>query len=406
MMTRKLYYEDLYAKEFDSKIMSQSEVDGKYHVVLAETLFYPSGGGQPCDLGFINGIEVLDVHEHGDEIIHVLKEKIEGEEIAHGVIDWDRRFEFMQQHLGEHIFAGELYNLHNLHTLRMRIEGDNVSIDLGENVDEGIIFEAEALANEAVYQNLPVQIIYPDMEEVKAHARKLPPEKSTQPIRIVKIEGVDYVPCCGLHVSSTGQVGLIKITSFENHKGGKRIYLRSGRAAYRWLSSLHHEVRLAESELVCGYEGINEKIASLKSQIHDLKTHNESIIEHFLEPVACELVKNAQIFGNNKLVRHVMKDSSQDEIKHLFRLLTANNPEVVALLAGVSSQGAFIIFGCNRDNKSVDVRAAFKTAITLLEGKGGGSAFSAQGWGTKSELVESALDESAKIIVKGISQNE
>ncbi|MBQ9404185.1 MAG: hypothetical protein IJU15_04300, partial [Synergistaceae bacterium] len=133
-MTRKLYYEDLYAKEFDAKIMSQSEVDGKYHVVLAETLFYPSGGGQPCDLGFINGIEVLDVHEHGDEIIHVLKEKIEGEEIAHGVIDWERRFEFMQQHLGEHIFAGELYNLHNLHTLRMRIEGDNVSIDLGENV--------------------------------------------------------------------------------------------------------------------------------------------------------------------------------------------------------------------------------------------------------------------------------
>ena len=392
-MTRKLYYENLYAQEFDSEILSQEEANGNYNVVLAQTLFYPSGGGQPCDLGFINGVEVLDVHEHNSGIVHVLRDKITG--TAHGVIDWNRRFELMQQHLGEHIFAGELYNLHNLHTLRMRIEGDNVSIDLGENVDEKIIFEAEALANEAVYKNIPVEIIYPDMNEIKAHARKLPPEKSleSEPIRIVKIEGVDYVPCCGLHVSSTGQVGLIKITSFENHKGGKRIYLRSGRAAYRWLASLHHEVRLAESELVCGYEGINEKILSLKSQIHELKNNNDSIIEHFLDPVAHELIENAQTFGNNKLVRHVMNDSSQDEIKHLFRLLTSNNHDVVALLAGVNTQGAFIMFGCNRDNKGVDVRAAFRKAITLLDGKGGGSAFSAQGWGSKSELINTALDE-------------
>ncbi|MBQ6774495.1 MAG: hypothetical protein IJP48_10620 [Synergistaceae bacterium] len=399
-MTRKLYYEDLYAQEFDSEIVSQEEVNGSYNVILDKTLFYPSGGGQPCDLGFINGVEVLDVHEHNNEIIHVLSEKITGP--AHGVIDWSRRFELMQQHLGEHIFAGMLYNLHNLHTLRMRIEGDNVSIDLGEDVDEKIIFEAESLANEAVYKNIPVEIIYPDMNEIKAHARKLPPEKSleSEPIRIVKIEGVDYVPCCGLHVSTTGQVGLIKVTSFENHKGGKRIYLRSGRAAYKWLADLHNEVKRAESELVCGYEGINEKILNLKSQIHDLKANNESLIEHFLEPVSRELIENAQTLGNNKLVKHIMRDSSQDEIKHLFRLLTSNNHDVIALLAGINTQGVFIMFGCNRDNKSVDVRSAFRKAIALLEGRGGGSAFSAQGWGVKSELINNALDEAENELAK------
>ncbi|MBR0204964.1 MAG: hypothetical protein IJQ56_11435 [Synergistaceae bacterium] len=399
-MTRKLYYEDLYAQEFDSEIVSQEEVNGSYNVILDKTLFYPSGGGQPCDLGFINGVEVLDVHEHNNEIIHVLSEKITGP--AHGVIDWSRRFELMQQHLGEHIFAGMLYNLHNLHTLRMRIEGDNVSIDLGEDVDEKIIFEAESLANEAVYKNIPVEIIYPDMNEIKAHARKLPPEKSleSEPIRIVKIEGVDYVPCCGLHVSTTGQVGLIKVTSFENHKGGKRIYLRSGRAAYKWLADLHNEVKRAESELVCGYEGINEKILNLKSQIHDLKANNESLIEHFLEPVSRELIENAQTLGNNKLVKHIMRDSIQDEIKHLFRLLTSNNHDVIALLAGINTQGVFIMFGCNRDNKSVDVRSAFRKAIALLEGRGGGSAFSAQGWGVKSELINNALDEAENELAK------
>ena len=291
-MTEKLYYENLYAREFDAEVLNQFEHDGKFHVILNKTLFFPGGGGQPCDLGFIDDVEVVEVLENGGEIVHVLNGELKNSKV-HGVLNWDRRFELMQQHLGEHIFAGLLFNLHQLHTARLRIEGGNVSIDINESVKEEMIFEAEAAANEVVWKNIPVEISYPGMDEIKALARKLPPENPSEPVRIVKIPGVDYVPCCGVHVSSTGQAGLIKITSFENHKGGTRIYLKCGAAAYRWLSSLYGEVRKAESELVCGYEGINEKILNLKSQIKDLKSSNEKTLERFLRPTAENLIKSA-----------------------------------------------------------------------------------------------------------------
>ena len=389
-MTARLYYDDLYAKEFDAELLSQSEHDGKYHIVLDSTLFYPGGGGQPCDLGTLNGIEVLEVIENGGEIIHITNSPIEGRSV-HGVLDWERRFELMQQHLGEHLFAGCLWNLHHIHTARMRIEGDNVSIDTDIPADINAILEAEAAANEAVWADIPVEVIYPDMAEIRENARKLPPENAVPPVRIVKVEGVDYVPCCGLHVSSTGQAGLVKVTSCENHKGGSRIYLKSGKAAYRWLSSVYHEVRRAEAELVCGYDGINEKIASLKSQIHSLKSQNEATVARFLKPLAESLIRDAEISGSHKIVSHVMNASTQDEAKHLFRLLTEDK-EAIAVLACVNDDGVFLMIGTDRGNKNVDVRPAFRKAIELLEGKGGGSSFSAQGWGKNSQAVGEALD--------------
>ncbi len=395
-MTRKLYYENLYSKEFDANII---DIQGN-NIILDKTLFYPSGGGQPCDSGFIDDIRVVDVHEENGDIIHVLSEPISEYKQVHGVIDWDKRFELMQQHLGEHIFAGELYNLNGLHTARMRIEGDNVSIDVDTPVDEKIILEAESLANEAVYKDIPVEVIYPDIDEIKRFARKLPPEHNSEPVRIVKIESVDYVPCCGLHVNTTGQVGLIKITSHENHKGGTRIYLKSGRAAYRWLDSLYREVRKAESELVCGYMGINEKIINLKSQIDSLKSQNENTIIRYLRPLAEDLINSAKDFANFRLVKHIIKDSSQDEIKHLFKLLTESDKNLVVLLASENHDGVFIMFGCNRENKNIDVRPAFKKVINILGGKGGGSAFSCQGFGNKSDLLYSAMDEAINILVK------
>lgn len=389
-MTTKLYYDELYAREFDAEVISQEEHDGKFCVVLDRTLFYPSGGGQPCDLGTLDDIPLIDVHEKAGEIVHVLPSRLERSHV-HGVLDWERRFELMQQHLGEHLLAGCLWNIHQIHTDRMRIEGENVSIDTDKPIAIDSILGAEAEANRAIWADIPVEVIYPSMDEIRERARKLPPEDAELPIRIVKVEGVDYVPCCGLHVSSTGQVGVVKVTSVENHKGGSRIYLRCGRAAYRWLDAVYREVRKAEAELVCGYEGINEKIAILKGQIHDLKAQNEATTERFLRPIAEELVKGAEDLGEYKLVKYVTR-SGQDDVKRMFRLLTANDREVIALLAGESEEGVFLTFGTHKENKGVDVRGAFRKAMELLEGRGGGSPACAQGWGKKSEALCSALD--------------
>lgn len=399
-MTAKIFYDDLYAREFDAEILLVLDHNS---VILNRTLFYPGGGGQPCDLGTLNGVEVVDVHEDGDRIVHVTKTPLEGKTV-HGVLNWDRRFELMQQHLGEHLFAGCLWNLHHVHTARMRIEGDNVSIDTDVPVALDAILEAEAAANEAVWSDIPVEVIYPDMSEIKQFARKLPPENAVPPVRIVRVEGVDYVPCCGLHVSSTGQAGLVKVTSFENHKGGSRIYLKSGRAAYRWMDSLYLEVRKAESELVCGYEGINEKISILKNQIHDLKDENEKITLKFLRPLAENLLKDAEFFGQHKIVSHIMKSGAQDDVKHLFKILT-ENARAVAVLASENDEGIFLMIGTNRANKNVDVRPAFNRAIKILDGKGGGSSFSAQGFAKNSDSLDEAVNAAVNEL-KGILTNE
>lgn len=400
-MTYKLYYDNLYSKEFDAHITSQSQHDGKFFITLDQTLFYPSGGGQPCDLGTIDGVEVLDVHEQGHDIIHVLASPLTSSHV-HGVLDWQRRFELMQQHLGEHLFAGCLFNLHGLHTQRMRIEGDNVSIDTDKPADLSIILEAERAANSAIWADISVQVIYPGIDEIKAQARKLPPENAELPIRIIKVEGVDYVPCCGLHVSSTGQVGLVKITSVENHKGGSRIYMRCGASAYRWLDDVYHVLRKAESELVCGTDGINDKIAALKAQIHDLKAHNEATLERFMKPLADDLAANAETLGTFRIVKHVMKPSGQDEVKHLYRLLTENHHDVIALIAGESESGVYVMTGTHKENKNVDVRPAFRKVIAALEGKGGGTSFCAQGSGRNTAGVDEALGEAvSEIVING-----
>ncbi len=343
---------------------------------------------------------MLEVLESGQEIIHVLKSRPEHKNV-HGILDWSRRFELMQQHLGEHLLAGSLYTLHQIHTARMRIEGDNVSIDTATPIALDSILEAEHAANMAVWADLPVEVIYPDLEEVKACARKLPPENAELPIRIVKVDGVDYVPCCGVHVSSTGQVGLVKVTSVENHKGGSRIYLRCGSAAYRWMNDVYHELRKAEAELVCGYDGINDKIASLKSQIRELKAQNDAAIEHFLKPIAEDLAGSAEILGGYRLVKHVMH-SGQDEVKRMFRLLTENHHDVVAVLAGENDDGVFLTFGTHKENKAVDVREAFRKAIAALGGKGGGSGFCAQGWGKKSDALGQVLDDAVSELKNSI----
>ena len=400
-MTAKLFYDTPYAKEFDAELLSQSEHDGKFFVTLDRTLFYPGGGGQPCDNGTLNGAEVSEVIEDGENIIHITDSPIEGG-IVHGVLNWEKRFEHMQQHLGEHLFAGCLWNLHHIHTARMRIEGDNVSIDTDIPADISMILEAESLANEAVWKNIPVEVIFPAMNEIKELARKLPPENAVPPVRIVKVEGVDYVPCCGVHVSSTGEVGLVKVISCENHKGGSRIYLRCGRAAYRWITSLYHEVRKAESELVCGYDGINDKILSLKSQIHSLKSQNEALTVRFLKPLAESLLSHAEICGQYKIISHVIEHSSQDEIKHLFKLITDKDKDSVAILAGGNEEGVFIMAGCNKENKNVDVRPAFRKAIEILGGKGGGSPFSAQGWGKNSQVLNTAVNEAVNVLKNNI----
>ena len=397
-MTRKLYYEDLYKTEFDAAVLRMDEDEKGVRVVTDATLFYPGGGGQPCDLGVLGGRNVLEVLEEGDDIVHVLDGPLpEGQNEIHGVIDWPRRFELMQQHLGQHILAAVLHNRFSLHTARMRIEGDNVSMDFdGAHIDEQTLREAEAEANDVIYKNIPVEILFPSFDEVERCARKLPP-KTSEPIRIVKVSGVDYVPCCDLHVKSTGEIGVIKATAIESHKGGTRVHLRCGRAAYRWLDVVCHEARQIQLELTCPPEEMFARVLHLKDEIHELKSQKESILERAASEVAERLMRGVKRVGEFTLVTHVLEGAEQDDVKRLFKALTERRG-VVALLAGIGTEAVSLIFGCNREDKKIDVREAFRKAVEMIGGKGGGAPFQAVGFGHDAEKLRPAIDAAAEIM--------
>lgn len=418
-MTQKLYYEDLYRTEFDATVLRQEDGKEGVRVILDRTLFYPSGGGQPCDKGTLGGRNVLDVFEEREEIVHLLDGPIT-EAAVHGALDWGRRFELMQQHLGQHLLAAVLFKRFELRTSRMRIEGDDVSMDFDNtHVDEETVRQAEAEANEAIWQDIPVEILYPDFDEVKLHARKLPP-KTSEPIRIVKVGDIDYVPCCGLHVQRTGEVGIIKVTSLENHKGGTRVHLRCGRAAFRWLNVTCREARRVQLELTCGPDGMFQRVLHLKDEIRELTSRNGELLDQAASSLAEKLLQNAEHAGKYVLVSHVLGGTGQvghgplpgGEVKRLFHALT-QQPGVVALLAGSDAQGVSLLFGCHREDKGIDVRGAFKQAAEITGVRGGGSPCCAQGHGplpepperTSSQL-QTALDAAAEVMRQTLSSGQ
>ena len=404
-MTKKIFYEALYQTEFDAEVLDIIEGKG---AVLDRTLFYPGGGGQPCDLGEIDGHKVLDVIEDKSSgaIIHVLDEaalkEIKLNSKVHGVIDWTRRFELMQQHLGEHIFAAVLYNKFNINVLRMRIEGDIVSLDIDKSIDINIIYEAELEANEIIWRNIPVEVIYADIKDVKEFSRKQPPAKAgLNSIRVVKISGVDYVPCCGLHVKNTGEVGIIKFVKLEHGNDFTRVYIKCGRAAYNWLSVLANQAHKIQLALTCGESDIYSRVETLQSDLKELTAQNKILHEQIALMQGEKILGNAvKSQGGFVIAAEVIDCDGSEALKILFKSLT-KRPDVIALLGcRINKQSAFIIFGAHKGAKGVDVREAFSAAIKIIDGKGGGSPVCAQGFGSRPEGLNNAINQARDLILK------
>jgi len=232
LIIAKLYYSQPWLRELDTRITSQREVEGKYLVVLAETIFYPTGGGQPHDLGTINGIPILDVFEEDGTVFHVLPVPLEGSS-AHGVLDWPRRLDHMQQHSGQHLLSAIFQDEYGYRTESFHLGAEYCSIDITTpDLTRQEQLAAEARANELILEDLPVFTYTLQPEEFgQVPLRKIPDLPG--PLRIVEIQGFDYSPCSGTHVGKTGQIGLLKILKAERYKGMTRVYFLCGAAPWR-----------------------------------------------------------------------------------------------------------------------------------------------------------------------------
>lgn len=238
----KIYYQDCHRKEFTARVETCTQTDKGWLVTLSATAFYPEGGGQACDLGTLGAARVLDVQEQGEQVVHLCSEPLTvGEEVT-GKIDWERRFDLMQQHSGEHIVSGLIHQAFGYHNVGFHMGAELVTIDFDGDIPADSLAQIEEKANRAVWENLPIRCYVPDPEELAGITyrtkRALP-----WPVRIVEIPGVDTCACCGVHTALTGEIGLIKIFSCVKFRQGVRMEMACGGRALRYLSAAFEQNR-------------------------------------------------------------------------------------------------------------------------------------------------------------------
>ena len=239
-MTEKLFYQDSHKKTFTAKVLSCLPGKHGYDVVLDRTAFYPEGGGQPGDRGTLGGVRVTDTHEKGGEIVHYCEAPLEEGDLVEGVLDWDWRFHLMQQHSGEHILSGFLHEALGYDNVGFHMGADCVTIDFNGPISAEQLEALESKANRYIWENHPVNILWPKEEEL-AQLPYRSKKELTGEIRIVEFPGADLCACCGVHVKHTGEIGMVKLLSCQKFHEGVRIEMLAGRAAFEYLSATYAE---------------------------------------------------------------------------------------------------------------------------------------------------------------------
>ena len=247
METKELYYDNPFLRRFAAVVTSCEEAKGGWAVTLDQTAFYPEGGGQPYDTGTLGGAQVREVREKDGVIVHLCDAPLAAGAAVEGAIDWARRFDHMQQHSGEHICSGLICARFHCDNVGFHMGADAVTIDFNADIPWEALLEIEAEANRYIYEDHPI-----DIRLCRGAALDAIDYRSKKPlagdVRIVSFPGADCCACCGTHVASSGQVGLVKLLSVQKFRAGVRIELLCGGRALRYLSACwEQDVRVAQA---------------------------------------------------------------------------------------------------------------------------------------------------------------
>ena len=240
MITEKLYETDAYLKTFSAQVLSCEPVKGGFAVVLDRTAFYPEGGGQPCDQGELGEARVLDVQERDGVVIHTVDRPLSGR--VYGMIDWERRFDLMQQHSGEHLVSGLAHQFYGCENVGFHMGAEVITIDFDRVLSWDRLRWIEFQVNQAIWEDLETRVtVYAGEAECPVEYRS---KKAIQgALRLVEFPGVDVCACCGTHVKRTGEIGLVKLLSAVKFHQGIRVELLCGKRAYSYLAAVMEQNR-------------------------------------------------------------------------------------------------------------------------------------------------------------------
>ena len=365
MITEKLYENKPYLKEFDARVLSCEAAGAAYVVVLDQTAFYPEGGGQPCDLGTLGGARVLDVHARDGMVLHTVDAPLSGP--VHGAIDWDRRFDLMQQHSGEHLVSGIAHRLYGVENVGFHMGADLITIDFDRVVSMEELAVVEAQVNAAIWANLETQIHYYDSEAacpIDYRSKKAIEGR----LRLVEFPGVDICACCGTHVARTGEIGIVKLLSVVKFHQGVRIELVCGKRAYDYLAAV-----TAQNRAVSGLLSA-KPLETAKAVERCLTELNQVKQEKALWEGRCFTSMARSLAGAGDLL--LFEDQlSPDSLRRLCVELMAVCGGRCAVFSGNDEDGYAYALG----REGGDLRAFVKDMNAALNGRGGGKPNFAQG---------------------------
>ena len=373
-MTQRLYNVDSHLFDFSATVVSCKQNNGRWEIVLDETAFFPAGGGQQGDRGTLGSVAVWDAHERDGEVIHYCNGPLEPGTRIDGAVDRELRLCRMQNHSGEHILSGTAHRLFNCENVGFHMGERDVTIDFDVELRAEDIARIEALANEAVRDNLPVKVYYPSKDEL-AMLEFRSKKELTGNVRIVEIPGVDRCACCAPHVSMTGEIGLIKVLNFEKHRGGVRLSVACGVWALEdygrkqqsaaeisvLLSAKRDEVASAVQRLLQERDALKEKNAMLASELIQYKAAQQSETD-----------------GNICVFEEIPDEIAVRELVNL--LMEKSGGLVAAFFPGEAGAFRYII-----GSRNIDLRKAARDINAGIGGRGGGRPEMIQGNATASK---------------------
>ena len=369
--TEKLYEQDAFLREMDTTLLALDEA--LCAAAFAATVFYPEGGGQPADWGTVTigstACRVTDVQLREGVIWHTLDTLPAGAApgcAVHGAIDWDRRFDHMQQHTGEHILSGTLHRLFGAENVGFHLGAQVVRMDTSIHLTDAQLRQAETEANACIWADAPVLVTYPAPEELATLAYRSKKELTGQ-VRIVTIPGGDCCACCGTHLRTAGQVGLIKIIASEHYKGGERLTVLCGKRALAEMQAM----RARQQAIGALLSAQSDQTAVAAQRLFDdytaLKFAHFGMASQLFAALAAQAVPGEPAV-------HILPGLSPDELHRLTDALCKATDGLCAALTQTEKGTGYCI-----GQAGGDVRPLVKALNAQFAGRGGGKPVLCQG---------------------------
>lgn len=365
--TRRLYYEDVYKKEFTAKVLECREEKKGFQILLDESAFYPEGGGQPSDTGFLNDVKVTEVHEKEGELLHYTEEAIQPGTEVRGKIHWARRFDLMQQHSGEHMVSGLVHEKYGYDNVGFHMGSDVITIDFSGILSEEQMAEIEEQVNLKIWEDTPVEIFYPSREELDTLDYRSKKELTGQ-VRIVRFPGADTCACCGTHVTHTGEIGMVKLLSVVRFREGVRMEMISGKRVLDYLNMVNEQNHQISVKLSAKMDKTAQAVDRLWEENFALKGRIHSMEEEMFSSEA----KKWEGHGSVLLFKEGLE---ADSVRKLTDAVMQ------------TCEGCCAVFSKNPDGSykyamgeiNGDLRQFTKEMNAALNGRGGGKPFFVQG---------------------------